>query len=60
VVYAEALGNSMVILNTMESVTDLLVKKPAIYSDRPTFTMVGELMHLDKVRQYVRDPVNIC
>jgi hypothetical protein len=49
----------MVILNTMESVTDLLVKKPAIYSDRPTFTMVGELMHLDKVRQYVRDPVNI-
>jgi len=48
VVYAEALGNSILILNTMESVTDLFVKKPAIYSDRPTFTMVGELMHLDK------------
>ncbi|KAG1726072.1 cytochrome P450 [Suillus paluster] len=48
VVYAEALGNSILILNTIESVTDLLVKKPSVYSDRPTFTMVGELMGLDK------------
>ncbi|KAG1849428.1 cytochrome P450 [Suillus subalutaceus] len=48
VVYAEALGNSILILNTIESVTDLLVKEPTVYSDRPTFTMVGELMGLDK------------
>ncbi|KAG1780854.1 cytochrome P450 [Suillus placidus] len=47
VVYAEALGNSILILNTIESVTDLLVKKPSIYSDRPIFTMAGELMTLD-------------
>ncbi|KAG2335457.1 cytochrome P450 [Suillus weaverae] len=49
VVYAEALGNSILILNTIESVTDLLVKKPSIYSDRPIFTMAGELMTLDNV-----------
>ncbi|OJA16744.1 hypothetical protein AZE42_09320 [Rhizopogon vesiculosus] len=48
IVYAEALGNSILILNTIESVSDLLVKKPSVYSDRPTFTMVGELMGLDE------------
>ncbi|KAG1735532.1 cytochrome P450, partial [Suillus lakei] len=48
VVYAEVLGNSILILNTIESVMDLLVKKPSIYSDHPIFTMVGKLMSLDK------------
>ncbi|KAH7907412.1 cytochrome P450, partial [Hygrophoropsis aurantiaca] len=48
VVYAEALGNGILILNTLESVTDLLEKRSSIYSDRPTLTMVGELMELDK------------
>lgn len=37
------------ILNTMEVVTDLLERKAVIYSDRPSFVMVGELMGLNQV-----------
>ena len=33
----------------MKAVLDLLEKKGSIYSDRPTFTMVGELMGLGQV-----------
>ncbi|KAH7904383.1 hypothetical protein BJ138DRAFT_1019208, partial [Hygrophoropsis aurantiaca] len=39
-VYVETLGNGVLILNTMEMVTDLLEKRASIYSDRPIFTMV--------------------
>ncbi|KAF5347404.1 hypothetical protein D9758_011278 [Tetrapyrgos nigripes] len=46
-VYVEALGKSILVLNSMKPVNDLLVDKPNLYSDRPTFTMVGELMGLD-------------
>ncbi|KAH7909763.1 cytochrome P450, partial [Hygrophoropsis aurantiaca] len=46
-VYVETLGNGVLILNTMEMVTDLLEKRASIYSDRPIFTMVGELMGID-------------
>lgn len=48
-VYVEALGNRLLILNTLEAVSDLLESRHAIYSDRPKFTMVGELMKLDGV-----------
>lgn len=54
-VYVEALGNRILILNSLEAVLDLLESRPAIYSDRPTFTMLGELMELDNsmsLRQY--------
>ncbi|KAF8643331.1 hypothetical protein AX16_009060 [Volvariella volvacea WC 439] len=46
-VYVEAIGNGILILNTIEAVNDLLDRRPSIYSDRPTFVMVGELMGLD-------------
>jgi len=32
----------------MEAVNDLLDKRGHIYSDRPVFTVVGELMGLDQ------------
>ncbi|KIK81856.1 hypothetical protein PAXRUDRAFT_832576 [Paxillus rubicundulus Ve08.2h10] len=47
-VYVEALGNRIVILNSLEAVSDLVESRSANYSDRPTFTMIGELMELDK------------
>jgi len=46
-VYVEALGNGILILNTLEVVNDLLEKRATLYSDRPGFVMVGELMGLD-------------
>ncbi|KAG9311163.1 cytochrome P450 [Chiua virens] len=47
IVYVTALGNKMLVLNTPESISDLLESRHMIYSDRPKFTMVGELMRLD-------------
>ncbi|KAF8173756.1 cytochrome P450 [Mycena galopus ATCC 62051] len=48
VVYLEVLGNSIVVLNSMEAIGDLLERRAWNYSHRPTFTMVGELMGLDR------------
>ncbi|KII86265.1 hypothetical protein PLICRDRAFT_164703 [Plicaturopsis crispa FD-325 SS-3] len=36
-------GKPIIILNTAKAAIDILEKKSAIYSDRPTFLMVGEL-----------------
>ena len=47
--YVEALGTSTLILNSIEAINELLLKRAARYSDRPTLVMVGELMHLEKV-----------
>lgn len=49
IVYVEALGNRILLLNTIEGVSDLLDKRPNNYSDRPTLVMVGELMGLAQV-----------
>ncbi|TDL26384.1 cytochrome P450 [Rickenella mellea] len=46
-VYVEALGNGILLLNTIELVNEMLQKRSSIYSDRPTFVMAGELMGLD-------------
>ncbi|KAJ7631344.1 cytochrome P450 [Mycena polygramma] len=48
IVYLEVLGNSIVVLNSMTAVTDLLEKRASNYSHRPTFTMSGELMGFDR------------
>ncbi|KAF7330971.1 Cytochrome P450 [Mycena venus] len=48
IVYMQVLGNSIVVLNTMNSIVDLLERRPWNYSHRPVFTMVGELMGLDR------------
>ncbi|KAF5354610.1 hypothetical protein D9757_012338 [Collybiopsis confluens] len=46
-VYMEVLGKSILVLNSIKAVNDLLVDRASLYSDRPTFTMVGELMGLE-------------
>ncbi|EGN99070.1 hypothetical protein SERLA73DRAFT_181861, partial [Serpula lacrymans var. lacrymans S7.3] len=38
------LGTRLVIVNSAEMAVDILDKKSAIYSDRPSFTMAGELI----------------
>ena len=58
------LGQRVVILNSAEFASELLEKRSAIYSDRPTLTMSGELVgwknslglvrYNDKFREYRR------
>ncbi|KII83625.1 hypothetical protein PLICRDRAFT_148005 [Plicaturopsis crispa FD-325 SS-3] len=45
-VYFKGLGNSVLVLNTLKAVNDLLERRGNIYSHRPILTMVGELMGL--------------
>ncbi|KAJ7786209.1 cytochrome P450 [Mycena metata] len=51
IVYVEVLGRSMVILNSLAAVTELLEKRSASYSDRPPMPMANDLMgwHWDMV-----------
>jgi hypothetical protein len=49
IVYLSGLGNSIIILNSLDAITDLLSKRGHLFSDRPVFTMAGELMGLDRV-----------
>ncbi|KAH9476870.1 Tryptamine 4-monooxygenase [Psilocybe cubensis] len=44
ILYVDAGGTEMVILNTLETITDLLEKRGSIYSGRLESTMVNELM----------------
>ncbi|KZP21555.1 cytochrome P450 [Athelia psychrophila] len=44
IVYLNVLGKPMVVLNTLEAATELLERRSAIYSDRPRFVMLRELM----------------
>lgn len=46
-------GVKILVLNTLECVQDLMDKRYAVYSDRPTFPMVGEMMGLDAVSRSV-------
>ena len=48
-VFFHGLGNNILVLNSMKAINDLLEKKGSIYSDRPSFTVVGELMGLGQV-----------
>ncbi|KAF8999669.1 cytochrome P450 [Cyathus striatus] len=43
-VYINAFGKSMIILNDPETATELLDKKGKLYSDRPTFVLAGDLI----------------
>ena len=45
-----ALGNNIVVLNSLKTINDFLDKRGSNNSHRPVFTVVGELMELDKVR----------
>ncbi|KAH8830167.1 cytochrome P450 [Flagelloscypha sp. PMI_526] len=46
-VYVEALGHHLLIVNSLKVANDLLVKRAENYTDRPKITMAGELMGLD-------------
>ncbi|KAF7304569.1 Cytochrome P450 [Mycena chlorophos] len=48
VVYIEIFGNKLVLLNSLQAVTDLFEKQGVLYSHRPEAIMVGELMGLDQ------------
>ncbi|KAF8178132.1 cytochrome P450 [Mycena galopus ATCC 62051] len=48
VVYAEAFGKPMIILNTLEAVNDLLDKRASYYTNRPELIVVGEMMAVDQ------------
>lgn len=43
VIYLNALGQSIVVLNSQQAALDLLQRRAAIYSDRPQTVVVGEL-----------------
>ncbi|KAI0644111.1 cytochrome P450 [Trametes meyenii] len=45
-VFFHGLGNSILVLNSMDAVSDLLEKRGNIYSDRPHLMVVGEMMGL--------------
>ncbi|KZT37988.1 cytochrome P450 [Sistotremastrum suecicum HHB10207 ss-3] len=47
VVYASALGQDIIILNSHQAAIDILIKKSAVCSDRPEFTM-GKLVGWDQ------------
>ncbi|EEB98534.1 hypothetical protein MPER_01936, partial [Moniliophthora perniciosa FA553] len=48
VVYAEALGKPMVILNTLEATNDLLEKRASNFTNRPNLVVVGEMMRVNE------------
>jgi hypothetical protein len=49
IVYAEALGKPMVILNTLEATNDLLEKRAGNFTNRPNLVVVGEMMRVNEV-----------
>ncbi|KAF8576043.1 cytochrome P450 [Ramaria rubella] len=44
IISLQILGNTIIVLNTLETVNALLDKKGAIYSNRPEFILAGEIM----------------
>ncbi|KAF8996238.1 cytochrome P450 [Cyathus striatus] len=48
IIYLEALGQKVLVLNSAEVTHDLMEKRGRVSSGRPVFTMLGELMGLDK------------
>ncbi|KAF9262341.1 cytochrome P450 [Marasmius fiardii PR-910] len=54
VCYLRVLNWNMVFLNSVQSVDDLLDKRGAIYSDKPTLQMSGELCGVEKLMPFVK------
>lgn len=50
-VFFHGLGNHVLVVSSMKVLNELLEKKGGIYSDRPAFTVVGELMGLGQVHR---------
>ncbi|THU99233.1 cytochrome P450 [Dendrothele bispora CBS 962.96] len=47
-VYLHGLGNKVLVVNDIQAVNELFEKRWSLYSHRPIFTVVGELMGLDQ------------
>jgi hypothetical protein len=43
VIYFNALGKSIVVLNSVEAAVDLMDKRSSIYSDRSSFVMLVDM-----------------
>lgn len=41
--YLSSMGSSIIVLSSLEVISDLFDKKSAMYSDRPLAPMAGEL-----------------
>lgn len=52
IVHINALGTHVVMLNSMEHISNLFERKGATYSHRPSFTMAGEIVGFDRVRPF--------
>ncbi len=48
------LGQPMLIINSLAHATELLEKRSALYSDRPHFTMAGEIVGWDQILVLLR------
>ncbi|KAL4256021.1 cytochrome P450 monooxygenase [Pleurotus pulmonarius] len=46
--YFRGLGVSILVLNDVKLVTELFEKRPGIYSNRPRFTVAGDLLGIDE------------
>ena len=44
VVYLNALGKSVVVLNSQKAAADLLGRRARVYSDRPRFIVAAEIL----------------
>ncbi|KAF8742993.1 cytochrome p450, partial [Rhizoctonia solani] len=51
--YVKLLGQDIILLNSYEAATELLVEKSAIYSSRPPQIMAGELVGLGKATAFL-------
>ncbi|EIM79365.1 cytochrome P450 [Stereum hirsutum FP-91666 SS1] len=57
IVHLTVLGRHIVVLNSPKVVHDLLDRRSAIYSDRPTLTMAGEMIgYVDSIPLHPYDP----
>ncbi len=43
ILHVQVLGQHIVVLNSLQSVRDLLEKRSSIYSDRPRFVLLSEM-----------------
>lgn len=48
-IFFHGLGNHVLVLNSRKAISDLLEKRPLVYSNRPYFTVACELMGLGQV-----------
>ncbi|KDR74052.1 hypothetical protein GALMADRAFT_269547 [Galerina marginata CBS 339.88] len=54
VVHVKVFTQSMIILNSLQAAQDLLVKRSVIYSDRPRFVLLSELMGWESASTHQR------